>query len=185
MSQNPLKNLNIFHTNAAELERLREQVDKRFRKRGESAESTAAWKEAARAFHLDYDRLAFPGGLSREFELLRLGDPTAIEMAIRYLEANPWYFRSGYYKADFLKMLGKHPLSEEQRERMRKIILERIHGLPVREIRAYARFARKVSTPQFEAELTDIAENGDRHAARHAQWVLDCLRSAGIIPRRG
>jgi hypothetical protein len=36
----------------------------------------------------------------------------------------------------------------------------------------YARFAPKVSTPQFEAEIGSIAEN----ANRHAQWVLDCLK---------
>ena len=176
--------MGIFETNAAELERLRQQVDEMFRRRSESPKHEAAWREAARAFHEAYDKLAFPGGLSREFELLRIGDPTAIEMAVRFLEANPWYFRSGYYKADILKLLRKHPLSEEQCARMRTLILERVRGRPVREIRAFARFAPKVTTPEFEIEIVNIAENAKRHAARHAQWVLDCLKSAGKIPRR-
>ncbi|HET9365447.1 MAG TPA: hypothetical protein VFP71_10615 [Candidatus Angelobacter sp.] len=145
----------------------------------------AAWQEAARAFHESYDKLAFPGGLSREFELLRIGDAGAIEMAIQFLEANPWYFRSGYYKADIFKMLGKHSLNDDQCDRMRKLILERVRGLPVREMRAYARFAVKISAPQFEAELIDIAGNADRHAARHAQLVLTVLKSAGKKPQGG
>jgi len=174
--------MNAFETKAAELEKLRERVDATFRRRSEDSEHTAAWQDAARAFHAAYDKLAFPGGLNREFELLRVGDITAIEMAIQFLEANPWYFRSGYHKADILKMLRKHLLSDDQSARMRNLILERVRGRPVRETRAYARFAPKVSTPQFESEIMNIAENADRHASRHAQWVLDCLKSAGKTP---
>ena len=170
--------MNVFEANATKLEELRARVDEMFRERSKSPEHMAAWQEAARAFHTAYDELAFPGSLSREFELLRVGDVTAIEMAIRFLEANPWFFRSGYYKADILKLLRKHALSDEQCTRMRKVILERVRGRPVREMRAYARFAPKVSTPHFEAEITNIAQNADRRAARHAQWVLDCLKSA-------
>jgi hypothetical protein len=177
--------MNVFETNAAELEKLREKVHERSRERGQSPEHVAAWQEAARTFHAAYDSLAFPGGLSREFELLKTGDVTAIEMAIRFLEADPWYFRSGYHKADILKMLRKHPLSEDQCSRMRKVILERVRGRPVREVRSFARFAPKVSTPQFEAQVRDIAENANRQAARHAQWILDCLKSAGKTPQRG
>jgi hypothetical protein len=169
--------MNAFEANAAKLEELRERVDEKFRERSKSAEHQAAWQEAARTFHAAYEELAFPGGLSREFELLRAGDAAAIEMAVRYLEANPWYFRSGYHKADILKMLRKHELNADQCSRMRKVILERVRGRPVREMRSYARFAPKVSTEEFEEEIFNIAKNDDRHAARHAQWVLDCLKS--------
>jgi hypothetical protein len=135
--------MNVFEANAAELEKLRERVEEMFRQRSKSPEHTAAWQKAALAFRTEYDKLAFPGGLSREFELLRGGDVTAIEMAIRFLEANPWFFRSGYYKVDILKSLRKHPLSDEQRARMRTLILKRVRDRPVREMRAYARLLRK------------------------------------------
>jgi len=177
--------MSIFEANAAELEKLRERVHEMSRERSKSPEHTTAWREAALAFHTEYDKLAFPGGLMREFELLRAGDVTAIEMAIRFLEANPWFFRSGYYKVDILKLLRKHPLSDEQCARMRTVILERVRDRPVREMRAYARFAPKVSTPQFEAEITSIAESANRYAARHAQWVIDCLKSSRGTPRQG
>ena len=188
-NQNPVGSvrgfMDVFEANSAKLEKLREKVDETFRERSKSPEHKAAWQEAALAFHTAYDKLAFPGGLNTEFELLRAGDATAIEMAIRFLEANPWYFRSGYHKADILKLLRKHSLSDDQCARMRAVILERVRDRPVRELRAYARFALKVSTPQFETELRDIVENADRESARHAQWVLDCLRSAGKASRQG
>jgi galactose-1-phosphate uridylyltransferase len=86
------------------------------------------------------------------------------------------------HKADILKMLRKHVLTDEQCARMRKVVAERVRGRAVRETRMYARFAPKVSTPQFEVEIRNIAETADRQAARHAQWVLDCLKSAGKKP---
>lgn len=172
--------MNIFEHNAAELERLREQVNDAFERRNQGPSKMAVWKEAALAFHAAYDKLAFPGGLSKEFQLLQIGDPDAIEMAVRYLEANPWYFRSGYYKVDLLKLLGKHPLSDQQRSRLRTVILERVRGRPVREMRAYGRLAPKVATIEFEAELKAIAENSNRHAARHAKLILEYLGKPGL-----
>jgi hypothetical protein len=143
----------------------------------------ADWQEAARAFHQSYEMLAFPGGITREFELLKAGDPQAIEMAVRFLEADPWYFRSGYHKADLLKLLRKHVLTDNQCARLRNVILERIRGRPVRETRAYCRFAPKVTNAEFESEVTTIAKNSNAHAARCAQWILECLKSAGKASR--
>jgi hypothetical protein len=97
--------MNAFDANAAELEKLRERVDETFRQRGKGPERVA-WEEAARAFHAAYDKLAFPGGLSRELELLKVGDVTAIELAIQFLEANPWYFRSGFTKPTSSRCCG-------------------------------------------------------------------------------
>jgi hypothetical protein len=170
--------MNVFDSSAAELEKLNERVLELSRRRKDSPEATAAWREAAQAFHANYDRLAFPGGLAREFELLRNGDREAIELAVRYLEANPWYFRSGYHKAVILKFLKRHPLTQEQCARIREVILERVRGKPVREMRAYGRIAPRVTNEQFEAELLAINEKSHRDAARSAGWILEYLRAA-------
>jgi len=167
--------MNVFESSAAELEKLNQRVLELSRCRRESPETTAAWREAAQTFHSNYDRLAFPGGLAREFERQKNGDQEAIELAVQYLEANPWYFRSGYHKAEILKYLKRHPLTQEQCTRLRKIILDRVRGRPVREMRAYGRF---VANEQFEAELLTIKENSNRDAARSAGWILEYLRSA-------
>lgn len=168
---------NIFETDAAELERLREKIYEAARQRNESPEKRAELEESTRAMFARYDQLAFPGGLNRQFELLRTGDAEAIEMAVRYLEADPWYFRSGYYKAEMLQLLKKYPLSDNLCSRLRSLILKRVRGRHVRETRYYCRLAPKVTNPEFEAEIGDTA-NSNRIASRHAQWVIDCLRSS-------
>lgn len=131
--------MNIFEHHAAELEKLRQKVYETVRHRNEGTEQMESRQEACRSFFAAYDQLAFPGGLNRQFELLRAGDSNAIEMAVRFLKANPWYFRSGYHKADTLKLLQKRPLSDDQCARLRMVILERVRGRPVREMRAYGR----------------------------------------------
>jgi hypothetical protein len=171
--------MGIFETNAEELQKLHQRIHEEFSHRSESPERMAAWKEAARVFHESYDRLAFPGGIAREFELLKAGDPTAIEMAVRFLEADPWYFRSGYHKADFLRLLRKHALSDDQSSRLRDVILKRVRGRPVREVRSYCRFAPKVTNAAFESEVVSIAQDSNGRTARAAQLLLQCLRSTG------
>jgi len=175
--------MNVFESSAAELEKLNQRVLELSRRRRESPETTAAWREAAQTFHANYDRLAFPGGLAREFERLRNGDQEAIELAVQYLEANPWYFRSGYHKAEILKLLNRHPLTQEQCTRLRKVILDRVRGKPVREMRAYCRLAARVTNEQFEAELLVIKEKSNSHAARSAGWVLEYLRPAKAVSK--
>jgi hypothetical protein len=169
--------ISIFTSNEAELQKLHAKVRETFRGRNESPSTRDAWQKACATFHSSYDQLAFPGGLAREFTQLDQQDPNAIEMALRFLEANPWYFRSGYLKEELLARFKKLPLTHDQIARLRKVILERIQGRPVREMRAYTRLAPRVTNPEFEAELRRIAEGGNRIAARYAQWAIQCLKS--------
>ncbi len=125
--------------------------------------------------HASYDRLAFPGGLERQLELLKAQDTEAIEMAVRFLEADPWFFRSGYIKAELLGRLRTAPLNDDQLERLRRIVLDRIDGPGRREFRRYARFARRLDTPDFRAAVSDRVHSGDARTSRHATWVWALL----------
>ena len=101
-------------------------------------------RAALHYFHANYDRLAFPGGLARELERLRNGDIEAIELAVRYLEAQTFVViphPARHHKAEILKFLKRHPLTQEQCARLRRVILDRVRGRPVREMRAYGRLA--------------------------------------------
>jgi hypothetical protein len=170
--------MGVFEANAAELERLHDEVKHAYLLRSQSAAHMLAWEKACRAFHTSYDALAFPGGLAREFSLLAAGDETAIEMAVRFLEANPRYFRSGYHKEDILRLLRKAPLADGQLSRLRELVLERIRGRPVREVRAFCRLAPKIANKEFAEELVRIASTGNRVAVRQAQWAIQCIKSS-------
>jgi hypothetical protein len=168
--------MNVFKSNAAEFTRLHQRLMETVRHRNESKERFVAWQEASAVLLASYDRLSFPGGLARELALLKVGNSEAIELAVRYLEADPWHFRTGYNKEDIIRQLRKHPLTEDQCARLRMVILNRVHGRPVREMRSYARLASNVSSPEFEAELMNIATNSSDSSARHANWVLESLK---------
>jgi hypothetical protein len=173
---------NIREAKAEELEGFKQSVRRAFEVRSTGERHRQAWHEAARRLHASYDRLAFPGGLAHQFERLQKGDLEAIEMAVKFLEADPWYFRSGYYKAETLKYLKRYALSQGQCARLREVLLSRVWGRPVREFRAYCRLASKISTPEFEIELGRIARESNSRASRHAAWVLEYLARSQAAP---
>ena len=169
---------NLFASNAAKLTDLHDAIHTTLRRRGESPACRAVWEEACRRFHAEYDSLAFPGGLGRAFSQVEAGDPTTIEMAVQFLEADPYFYRSGYHKVDFIKHLCKNHLSEEQKKRLQQVILSQIRDRDKREFRAYCRLARAVTDPAFQEQIDEMAGPSRGTVPRHAQWVLDYLKSA-------
>ena len=81
----------IFESNATRLRELQVAVTAAHRRRKEGAEELEIWKEAARSFTSAFDTLAFPGGLEKAMAALKARDPGTLEMAVRFLEADPWF----------------------------------------------------------------------------------------------
>ena len=162
---------NHFEANAAELRSLHEAIHIAFARRSESVAHLQEWQAACRRFHEAYDRLAFPGGLARGLSLLANGDPAMIEESIRFLEVDPWFFRSGYIKAEIIRHLRRAPLSPAQVGRLRQVILARIAGRDTREFRWYCRLARVVSDPDFRREVERLSRSPAEPIARRARWV--------------
>ena len=167
----------MFEANAAKLKDLHDAIHTALRRRSESPACRAVWQEACRRFHSEYDSLAFPGGLGKAFSLMEAGDPTTIEMVVGFLEADPYFVRSGYHKEVFIKHLCRNPLSEDQKERLRQVILARIRGRDRREFRAYCRLARVVTDPAFQKQVAEMAGPSRGTVPRHAQRVIDYLKS--------
>jgi hypothetical protein len=56
------------------------------------------------------------------------GDPAALERALTYLEADPYYFRSGYARQRIGRKLARQQLTEPQKARARTIALGWVSG---------------------------------------------------------
>lgn len=166
---------NVIEANAAELQKLHDDVHRTWKLR---KIQKASWHEAAERFRNSYDRLAFPGGLQKATALLAKNDPAIIETGVSFLEADPWFFRSGYIKADLLQRFRRAPLTEDQKTRLQKVIMDRIYGEDRREFKYYCRIARFISNPNFEQAVTELESSPVEHVSRHARWVLDQLRAA-------
>ena len=97
----------IIARNAEAIRQLQAQVHSTARRRSESPEALAEWKQACATFHASYDALAFPSGLSAALQRLAAADMTTAEEAIAYLEIHPYFFRSQYNATRFTRALKK------------------------------------------------------------------------------
>lgn len=111
----------LIQHNAEEINRLHERVHETFKSRDKNEHERREWEKACKEFHDNYDRLAFPGGLKGAYERILAGAPEAMEAAICFLEARPYFFRSGYMFKDILRKAKKAPLSKNQQERLEAV----------------------------------------------------------------
>ncbi|MGD9544642.1 MAG: hypothetical protein AB7F41_06360 [Methylocystis sp.] len=152
----------------------------------ENDPATIAWKAAIARFR-DALRLAYPPDFREDLERLKAGDARGLEGAIRFLEADPMFFGSGYAKADLIRFINRMALTEDQAERLRGVSLAMVDRRASQEFRRYCRLAAKINHPRLQEELRSRAESGDPGVARRARWMLayveppHCARRAGPV----
>lgn len=106
-------------------------------------------------------------------ELLRLGEAgEPADWSIAYLEADPWYFRSGYFKASLARWLRQVELSEEQRDRLRGAVLNNLPKGPRLDFTETRKLARRLDTPEFRAALERLSTHPDAGTADRARRLL-------------
>ena len=109
-------------TNADEIRRLSARIDETVQLRDRSPEDHRNWELACQAFHSRYDALAFPGGYTGALERIAAGEPDALEAALCFLEARPYFFRSGYMYKDILRKTKHAALSKAQAARFVSVL---------------------------------------------------------------
>jgi len=142
------------------------------------------WSEYWESLKADpeYQRLQVEAAAAREalhtpefesaLELLQLGDNSGLAYAIAYLEADPWYFRSGYLKGRIARWLRQVELTAEHCDRLRNVILAGLRKGSRYEQVEYRRLARRLDTEAFRRELRVLAGSPDAGVARRAALVL-------------
>ena len=153
-----------FAARVAELNRLHKLVHKssELRWRTQKAEDIARWENAVRAwkaysgFGEDTKFYFFE---SRDFlSALASGDADAKESAIRFLEFDPYYYRSGYIKSKLLVRLKNIKLSASEVKQLQKVICNAIVSpQPKCEFKYYARLLKNIGTPEFRAKLQNLS----------------------------
>lgn len=109
--------------------------------------------------------------------LLARHDPATIEMAVRFLEVDPWFFRSGYIKAELMRQLQRVAFTDELRRRLQRVILNRIQSNKTpREFRWYGRLARTVTDAGFQKEVAALVGFSSVRGM-HARWILEQISS--------
>jgi hypothetical protein len=99
----------------------------------------------------------------------------SLDPILEFIEACPYFHRSGYTLDDALHWIPRVPRSAKQSDRMRRIVIAAVTGqlhLPFRYIPA---LARAVDVPELRAELLSLARDFDTKVQLRAMTILDGL----------
>lgn len=110
---------------------------------------------------------------------LAAGQPRRIDEAIAFLEADAWFFRSGYEKQALIRHLKRATLSAEQRRRLGGVVLAAIDGRDRVEFRHYCRLACGVWTEVLDDQVAERMASRDPGVRRRAFWVGEAAVNAG------
>jgi hypothetical protein len=117
----------------------------------------------------------FPEEFDQYLENLQCSDPYAIEMAIQYLESDLYTFRSGYIKQMTITRVKRAQLNDNDKERLRQVILNVVDSYDRREFRYYCRLALRLDSQAFREALNERLTSRDSGIRRRARWVLNYL----------
>ncbi len=135
----------------------------------------------SQAVYLDREAVAcaYPQGFWEDYERLKARNPAGLTTAVKFLEADPWFFRSGYTKADLIRSIRHFKLPEAIAERLRRVVVAAVDRCDRREFREYCRLARKIDSPVLREALQRRLQGEDLGVRRRARWVLDACEQPG------
>ena len=153
------------------------QLYARIRETFEREPHGSAHHTACRRFHESYDRLALPGGLKRGLARLKAAEPEAVETAIAFLLADPWFHGSGFIKQDLCRALHGLTFSKDQGARINRAVLRVIDRGFRPELRTLRRLARRTADEGFLDDLRERRGSPDPGVRRRAEWFLNHLEA--------
>jgi len=118
---------------------------------------------------------AYPPGFGHDAARLHAGDAAGLESTFAFLEADPFFFRTGYLKAALIRDIKRLSLTPPQAQRLQQVVLTVVDARNDREFRAFCRLARKVDAPALREQLTARLTSSDAGIRRRARWVLEAL----------
>ncbi|MBV1688858.1 hypothetical protein KRR38_14545 [Novosphingobium sp. G106] len=136
---------------------------------------TQRWLDAIKAYRAACAR-AYPEPL-REVDrgIKRASEIDTVDM-LDFLEADPFFDRSGYMKEKLLGELKRRKLDHHEIKRLQAIILSVVKKDDHRrEFLRYCRASANVDDEHFRAELGALERSDDPHVSQRANWVLAAL----------
>ncbi|MCU1691752.1 MAG: hypothetical protein JWM64_843 [Frankiales bacterium] len=146
-----------------------------YRAPGEAASSPALFAVLCRAQERYYATAAecCPEDLDGWLRGLRDGDRGTVDEVLRWLEADYFARGTGYLKQKLLVQLCRTALTDEDRDRLRAVLLHVCDQGPRTEFRDVRRLARRqLASAGFAAELRALAASTERQTTREAALLL-------------
>jgi hypothetical protein len=111
------------------------------------------------------------------------GEAEAVEDALRFLEEDPYFFRSGYARERVARRLAHVELTPTQKARARAVVLTTVDGLRHCPLRGLSRLAGAVADNPLRRELRTRLHHPDAAVARRALRVVVTVRRPGLSPQ--
>jgi hypothetical protein len=110
-------------------------------------------------------------------------EPMAVDRALDYLEADPYYFWSGYVRSRLARTLGAHgTFDAHQAERARSIVIDTIDGRLHPGNAGVARIAGAVANNALRREVRSRLHHRDPSVGYRALLVVVEIRHPGYTP---
>jgi hypothetical protein len=113
---------------------------------------------------------------------LDAGDASAVGATLAYLEADPYYFRSGYTRGRLAGRLSRVKLAEPQSSRARDLVLKVVDGDCHCPAHGIGRLARSVADNGLRRALRVRLHSPDGAVARRALRTIVYVRRPGLDP---
>ena len=112
---------------------------------------------------------------------VKAGDIDGLEYCVRFLEADPWCFGSGYVKEALIPAIARFQLDDETRRRLGQAILTVVDDpRPRREITSFGRLAGLVGSADLQAQLQRRLADPEPQVRYNADKVL---QTSGLARR--
>ena len=134
------------------------------------------YKKAVEEFHQKAGICEY-FNIENAFDKIKKGDHAWISQAILYLEVDPFYFRSGYFKEKILDTLKSAPLNIEEKSRIQKMLIGIIKKCFRREMKYYGKLAKTVADDSFRDKLLFLKENEESSSEvkTRAEYILQFI----------
>jgi hypothetical protein len=143
-----------------------------------------AWDVAILEFGRRFGATAFPGGCEL-YERFTKGDATVLEAVLRFLEADPLHFRSGYMKEAIWRRLARMDLDEKARSRLEQATLKRLTRPISRDFWYWCRAISRIAREDFRRKACRVRDGeGDELGPAHCLVAFLEDREAGESMRR-
>ncbi len=165
----------------AQLNALRNEVIASARLRDRSALHSRQWKEACRR----YQKFDSPlhGLMQRCRDEDIANNPTLREFAIDFLECDPMFSGSGYFKERLLTSLKSVPVVRVERDRLNSVLISAVQQRGRREFKYYCRLAAAIYNEELIRELEPLMRVTDPAISARARRMDACIRQS-ITSRR-
>jgi hypothetical protein len=162
-------------SNAQAINEMHKNIKTTFKKKDENEQ---AWADACNKFHSSYDIFAFPGGLAQGLALLKKKDLSIMPIALAYLKADPYFFRSGYIKGKIATQLKKFTFNQDQIKDLQNSIINTLFKPSCPEFKYYCRLAIKVADNEFLTRIQEIIKQStDVLVLKRAHSLFDLLQA--------